>query len=243
MNGYWKNNVEGWDRKGSKRKKQNRNHFLKDNGRTILKTYDSYRGVNKVDENKFKYETTLVSTYEGSRYGSNTPLEKTAGVYKVRVYYPNENFNAKTYSWISADNKVSVKAYKKGVNSYNEQWYEAETHLPIREFLGLTYQQWWKAEIFEVRKLGEIELDWSAEVKRRETVHIDEEGEGSIFIYGKLVPDWKRWTFYNNGRRRKYAAKYANRTTRAKIKAWIDVADWDASPKNHALEKSIAWEL
>jgi len=35
MKGAWKNDIGGWNHKDTKRKKQNHNHRLKDNGRLI----------------------------------------------------------------------------------------------------------------------------------------------------------------------------------------------------------------
>lgn len=43
MNGLWKETVGGWNHKDSKRKRQTRKHLLRDKGRALLNTYDSYR--------------------------------------------------------------------------------------------------------------------------------------------------------------------------------------------------------
>lgn len=241
MQGYWKNNVQGWDRKGNKRKKQNRNTFLKDKGRALLKTY-SYK-ERKVNEEKYRNETVMVYTYTGSRYGGDRPLPKTAGVYKVRVYFPKEGVDTYRWNWYETEDTevVSIKAYKKGITAYNEHWYEAETHKPIREFLELTYRQYWKIEVFEVHKLGEIELDWTKELERRNKVHTSEIEEGTDYIYGKPVPAWQKWTWYNDGKRRKVCQGLANSADRAAVRTYIENEDWDAEIRTHACSKSIGW--
>ena len=66
---------------------------------------------------------------------------------------------------------------------------------------------------------------------------------GEIYIYGKFIPHWKRMTFYNDGKRRKIAQKRASSMDRQNIRKWISDEDWAAEVKNHALSKSILWEI
>jgi len=61
MKGLWKENLGGWNAKDTKRKKQSRNHTLKDNGTYIIRTFDGYRDKNrKVNSDIFRYETETV---------------------------------------------------------------------------------------------------------------------------------------------------------------------------------------
>jgi len=65
----------------------------------------------------------------------------------------------------------------------------------------------------------------------------------TTFIFGKPLPNWKKWTLYNDGRRRKFAQKQAHSKDRAKLREWISKGDWDSEIKTHALSKSILWEV
>ena len=57
MYGLWKETVGGWNHKDSKRKRQCRKHTLRDKGRALLKTYDSFRsGIRKENVDIFREE-------------------------------------------------------------------------------------------------------------------------------------------------------------------------------------------
>ena len=80
-------------------------------------------------------------------------------------------------------------------------------------------------------------------IERKNKVTVEDLQKESAFIYGKPLESWKRMTFFNDGKRRKYTQNRANRIDRRNIKAWINKHDISKHLKTHALSKSIAWEI
>ena len=98
--------------------------------------------------------------------------------------------------------------------------------------------------------IDKLEFIYSTELIFDEEIKIKEPsyywGAGSItttFLFDKPLPYWKQRTFYNDGKRRKYAQKYASSMDRANLKEWVRKEDWDSEIKTHALSKSILWEI
>lgn len=63
----------------------------------------------------------------------------------------------------------------------------------------------------------------------------------TTFLYGKPIRN--KLKYWDDGKRRKYAQKYANSRDRQRVRTWVGKRDWDAEVKTHALSKSILWEI
>ena len=116
---------------------------------------------------------------------------------------------------------------------YNGRWFD---HVTYQEFDNQ----------YTIVRLGyvdkeEFELDIPKKISSRG--YYRSHSETITFIFGKPVPNWKRWTFYDDGKRRKIAQKMASSSDRAKLREWIANSNWDAEIGTHALSKSVLWEI
>jgi hypothetical protein len=135
--------------------------------------------------------------------------------------------------------------YDENENSYwRKTMYDVKTRLPLEKSLNLDKTQSRSLKLISQSKLSfEVKLDWDKVKKYRETELISEfyTYDNNEYLYGKLLPDWKRNTLYNDGKRRKLGQKIANGSDRAIIRDWISKGDWDKVIPTHSYSKSIAW--
>lgn len=255
MNGSWKETVGGWNHKDSKRKRQTRKHTLRDKGKALLKTYDSFRnGSKKEDENIFReegaVEVIITLNAKSPVYESN--------VKKYQVQYPEVDKNDKRlihiieYSCSLSDGTIKHYKYEKelkcytsftGYYDYSNNCYKDEySSEKIKCLENLTNTQKRYLKIEEVYSTSRfVKLDVSKYVHSKTYSSKDYHGTYREFIYNKPLYRYIRWSFYCDSSRRKWAQNYANRTTRHNVKQWIRNGDFDKEIKSHPYEKSIAW--
>lgn len=255
MNGLWKETVGGWNHKDSKRKRQTRKHTLRDKGRAILNTYDSFRhGSKKENANIFREEgiVEVVSVYE-----NKSPIYEST-VKKYSVSYPEVDKNDKKlidtieYTSILCDGSIKHYSYQKernvhtaftGYYDFSEYCYKDEysaKKISCLENLTKTQKRYLKIEeIYSTARF--VKLDISS--YKKSEVHVSDRSFYNIkeFLYNKPLYKHIRWSFYNDGARRKWGQKYANRMSRNKCKQWIRNGNFDKEIKSHPYEKSIAW--
>ena len=255
MNGLWKETVGGWNHKDSKRKRQTRKHTLRDKGRALLHTYDSFRrGSKKEDDNIFR-EEGIVEVVDIIK--SKSPVYES-NVKKYQVQYPevdkNDNrlVNIIEYTSTLADGSIKRYKYEKelkiytsftGYYDYSNNCYKDEfTYEKIKRLENLTKTQKRYLKIEEVHSTSRfVKLDISKHQSTKTRLSKQSFGRTREFIYNKPLYGYVRWSFYNDGARRKYGQKLANRMTRNNTKQWIRNGDLDKEIKSHPYEKSIAW--
>ena len=207
MQGKWKNNVGGWNHKDSKRKKQTRNHLLKDRGLYLSR---------KEPEEVVRFESDVEIVQD-----TITKHGESKTIYKIRIDKYGEEYSERV-------------AWYYGHIKYNPEWYDAYTGKRIYTWvhqgisiIGVAWQEYTHFKEPRVHGLGYRGVYTKT----------------LMFIYNKPVQDWKRWTFYGDGKRRKYAQNQANSMDRQKLRTWINKKDWDSEMKTHVLSKSVAWEV
>ena len=255
MNGLWKETVGGWNRKDSKRKRQTRKHTLRDKGRALLKTYDSFRsGSRKENADIFREECAVevvtVRENKSSIYESN--------VKKYSVCYPEVDSNDERlvdlieYTSTLCDGSIKHYKYERerkvhtsfvGYYDYNDCSYKDEysgNKISCLGDLSKTQNRYLKIEeIFSTARF--VKLDVSSCKKYEESIYDESFYNTREFLYNKPLYKHIRWSFYNDGARRKYGQKLANRMSRNKCKQWIRNGRFDKEIKSHPYEKSIAW--
>jgi len=232
MNGLWKETVSGWDRKGNKRRKQTRNNTIRDKARQIIHIYSEENDVNdkysrKSDKAVLTNSAITVHKFTGSSYMSSTRTKypEYVQMWKIRYHYGS-----------LGESKVCEAFLNNG------KWLLRDKHT-----LSYSFEvSWFKQREEFVERICPLDMfkpDWTKEraYKNRKSENINV--YGTTYLYSKPLPDWKRSTFYDDGKRRKYAQKYANSMDRQKIREWIGHKDWDKEVKTHALSKSILWEI
>jgi hypothetical protein len=260
MNGLWKENVGGWNHKDTRRKKQTRNNIFRDKGRALLKVYDAKTKMvtEKCDHNIYRRENEQVIVYKPR---AMKPLVQVTNAYKALIEYISgykevfyemkhtigEEVIVRTYSRMDSITKMKYVTIYYDENEkfyWRKTMYDVKTRLPLEKVLKLDRTQSRSLKMISQNKLSlEVKLDWEKEKKYRETEHISEFYTYDIkeYLYGKLLPDWKRYTLYNDGKRRKIGQEIANGTDRAIIRDWISKGDWDKVISTHAYSKSISW--
>jgi hypothetical protein len=224
MNGLWKENLSGYDRKGNKRKKHTRKHTLKDKVKPLIKKFyykDIDNDVIHNDANRFEYVKPK-KTFKQSGW---------VETWRVRV--------ERIISWRkpSYDSVYLIRNWSENIRTaYNVNgiWYDEYSHEKI------------DGDIVPLHFLFKEEVEYDEPIEIKKSYGWKPSFENEIFIYGKpLCEDWHNQYGFWSTRRRKYAQTYANRKTRAKAKNWLNKKDWNQETeiKNHSLEKSIAWEI
>ena len=228
MNGLWKENLSGWNNKDQKRKSQTRKDTLRDKGRFILKTHN-WTNSPKKDKNIFRTETEEILLYKSkTRF-----VGKYGDVVKADISIPLfEDGNAVKSDW------GGDKTYSKTLYVYrdhnNSVWREEESQKTIREFLDLNYYQSRRFEVYQQHKTNRsVELDWQTIVDSNNKIRTEEFSHYNEhdFIYNKPLPSWKRWTFYNNGKRSTVGQMISTRKERTLLKQYISNGDWDKDVK------------
>lgn len=255
MNGLWKETVSGWNHKDSKRKRQTRKHTLRDKGRALLNTYDSFRrGSRKENADIFREEgvVEVVTVYE-----NKSPVYES-NVKKYSVCYPEVDSADKRlvdlieYTRTLCDGSIKHYKYERerkvhtaftGYYDSNDCTYKYEysaAKILCLENLSKTQKRYLKIEEC-YRTARFVKLDVSS-YKKSETRTSDKSFYNTReFLYNKPLYKHVRWSFYNDGARRKWGQKCANRMSRNKCKQWIRNGDFDKEIKSHPYEKSIAW--
>lgn len=255
MTGLWKETVGGWNHKDSKRKRQTRKHTLRDKGRALLKTYDSFRsGSRKEDTDIFREEgvVEVVTVRE-----NKSPIYES-NVKKYRVCYPEVNEADKRlvdlieYTSVLCDGSINHYKYEKerkvyasftGYYDFSEQCYKDEytgNKVSCLENLSNTQKGYLNVEeIYSTSRV--VKLDISSYKKYEESVYDRSFYNTREFLYNKPLYNYVRRSFYNDGARRKFGQKLANRMSRNKCKQWIRNGDFDKEIESHPYEKSIAW--
>ena len=262
MNGLWKENVSGWNHKDSKRRKQTRNNTIRDKGRMLLRVY-SYackRRKLKHDTDVYRRESERVLV---SQPLANKPLVKTTFAQKAAIDFVS-GYKPETYELKHLmDGEIVVKEYIRMIpniktismliyfdenetsydrNKYNA--YDVKTRIPVWKILKLKnpHSRDFTIAYTEKTKI-EVKLDWEKVKERYDTLRIESFNDCYCkeYLFRKPLPDWKRYTLYNDGKRRKIGQSIANRTDRVIIRDWISKGDWDSVASTHRLTKSIAW--
>jgi len=219
MKGLWKENISGWNSKNTKRKKQTRKHTLKDNGRIINNLF-----------NKKSLKTKKIFRIEN----------KVENIMTYGEYYP------KQYKEIKSVKTYYINWYGKEYEAYKfkDIWYDINTNKEIKPFKISQWDEYMKQPII-VKYIDTYDFDDEIGRNKANKKHdfICGNYNQKEFIYDKILPSWKKMTFYNNGKRRKFAQKKANRRDRQYIKKWINNSDFDAEIKTHDLSKSILYEI
>jgi len=267
MKGEWKNNVSGWNHKDIKRKKQTHKNRLRDNGRVIYNKFNHYKSEKRVEANPevFRVETETVLVKKGT-YNLDRPIVTKVKVFKVFVTWNQINdegnfilnrrekcthFWSKGTYWKDYYNtncrELNIYSDDNYSNGYSDNYYVEGTSKTIGEFLNLSKTQTRSIEVSGKRntqreQIIPEEMINKAIERKNKIIIIDNDSDGD-FMYGKPLPSWRWYRFYDDGKRRKYAQKLANRMDRRNIKAWINKKDISIPLKTHHLSKSIAWEI
>ena len=240
MQGLWKEELGGWNHKGSRRKKASRKDTLRDKRLAILQDF-YHDGRNAKHITRIENEQTI--TWIGNRWGPVYPLPKYADICKIGFIIPlkGDEYNEWKGSY------VHIKAYHKG-GPYNGMWYEADTDKTIRDFFNLSFQQSLlirDRNIYIESTHGKKLLDWSEEIKKRVKVHVKDFTHGTQreFVYDKPIQRYLKWSMYTESPRRTFAHKHVNGQTRRTVRDWIAKGDWDAERVIPHYEKSYAWMI
>ena len=267
MKGNWKNNIGGWNTKDTRRKKQTHNNRLRDDGKYVIKTFDTYKEANKkINKNVFRHDTETILITKGS-YRVNKPIVNVTNVFEIYISWNKINDDGdyildyiedvkRTYSngifkrniYLKEGRYIKVYPDPNSNNiNINNIYYVEGTTINLLDYLGLTHKQkrsvsiGYKKDTRKTILLPEELLNKA--IERKNKINITDFNLEKDFIYNKPLPRWKRRTFYNDGKRRKIAQNRANRMDRRNIKHWINKGDFDSEVKTHALSKSIAWEI
>lgn len=230
MQGLWKEDISGWDRKGNKRKKTTRNHNIKDRALSIMKNFEENEDLTTNCRKRYKPEiltssTIVEHTYTGSFYNTKTSYPEYVQIWKIRYFYGKEN------------ESVVCEAFLDG-----REW-KMRDKQTVRNAHSISFKDDYDSFVEKIRPIEIFKPDWSKERTYNKKVTVSLSSDGTTMLWGKPLLDWKRWTLFNDGKRRKYAQQTAHRADRAITRAWITKGKWDTEMKTHALSKSILWEI
>jgi len=219
MQGIWKENISGYNKKGFKRKKFSRKHTLKDKAKWHITNCDARKG--KAISNRTKWE----NKYEFIGQKVKTEREIFVDVYKIKVLGSIEGVDC---SFIEKETKKTRIAF-----SYRDHWYDFYTKELINKCVK------------ELVKIETMYINWDQNKDKYRNLRFFSYGnKDRLFLYGKpLVVDYYNTYGFYSTKDRIYAQTRANRMDRRRIKIWIDNRDYDKEVKTHALSKTIAWEI
>ena len=228
MQGVWKENVSGYDRKGNKRKKQNRKHLLKDKAKWHIK----HTIYNKQIASKKSNRTYIEGDIDFTPPMVKNNRELYVDVWVVDIDNYNYSKSLGEYCFIIPDGHF--EGNNRTAFEYNNSWYDIYTKKII------------KGIIKPLTKIDTIYLDWDENKPKIVEYHgyCGAATKETIFLYGKPLPVkfWNIFGFYAT-KDRKYAQKKVNHIDRQNLRTYIAKGDWDVEIKTHALSKSIAWEI
>jgi len=228
MNGTWKENISGYDRKGNKRRKQSRKHTLKDKAKWHIK----HTIYSKQTNNKLSNKTYIEGNVEFIPAMVKNHKELYVDVWTVDVDNYDYSKTLDEYCFLppagyfEGNNKIAFE--------YNNAWYDIYTHTYI------------KGIIKPLNKIDTIYLNWDENkpkiVEYKGYCGVDT--KETIYLYNKplSVKFWNIYGFYST-KARKYAQKKVNHIDRQNVRTYISESNWDKEIKTHALSKSIAWEI
>ena len=231
MQGTWKENLSGYDRKGNLRRRHTRKHTLKDKAKALYKRSDDIPDDIVVDYSD-KYENIVDTVMKNG---------ELTNIYRIRVeriygYYtsPYANILSPLYSY-------SVKTGYL-FDNYWRDWIDDSIICPIKRGTALAKIDQKFIEYTESRSSQQQLFSFS---KFRGPLFCRGTSR-DLYIYGKPMLE-KFFSLYWRGshpRRKKFLKRFIHKIVRHRAKEWIKKDEFDRSfPKNHALEKSIAWEL
>lgn len=249
MKGLWKENVGGWNQKDSRRKKQVRNHSIRDNGKALIKKYDYNADVSNPDV--FRIETETVLVYKGSRHRSDEIAYK-AETFRCLISFPKVDNDGECIvsKYGGLEREYREATVYKDVNRFYYSYYNGdENHLVTKsgetvvKHFKLTKKQARRVEIHDVKPTNRfVTLDSAAvAIARKNEAHVSDCDSDGDFLYGKPLPGWKRSTLWSDGKVRKVCQNMAHRTDRALVREYLTNEDWDTDVKTHACSKTIGW--
>jgi len=229
MQGIWKENLGGWNAKGNKRRKQTRNHTIKDKAIGIIKNYSEEHSDTESYKSDKNILTNSTITIHNTYWKRETKiLPAIVKVFKIRLYYDD------------IDGTPIKKVFR--AFEVNGLWL-TEDCISIFKSLGLSWKQKHHAFVEKVKLIGEVRPDWTQIKESNISFNTSYYPEGTTYLYNKPLYDWKRWRLYNHGKRRKYALNKANSADRMALRTFICNKNWDTEIRTHALSKSILWEV
>jgi len=222
MNGIWKENLSGYDRKGQKRKRTTRKNIIRDKAKALIKHFDYLNVENYIDTDNYRNESLSIAVFKP------IPPSKPefADIYSIKLSW--EDFFSNQWSMFE-------EAYFK-----DGLWYDinhSEVFYKHSIYSSLT------SDIEIVKKLKNVQLkynDNNDSLYKKRNIIIS---TGETFIYDKPFASWEKWKLYSDGKRRKIAQKLAHHKDRQYLKQWVKKQDWDSNIKTHPLSKSILWEV
>jgi len=225
MQGTWKENIQGWNTKDSKRKKQSRKHTLKDRAKWHIK------------HTRWNRNQDSAATYVEGSSKKEIYLVENRRQFKVEVW----TIDVDNYDYKKTLKSIRFRRVPEGFFKGNTKiayewrgfWYDYYTAKPYR---GL---------IKKLNKIDEEFVEWDKHIPKYEEVEFELGAEvETIYLYNKPIPvDYYNMFGFYTTRRRKFVQKMVNKMDRARVREWVSRENWDTEIKTHALSKSIAWEI
>jgi len=230
MNGTWKENISGYDRKSNKRKKQTRKHLLKDKAKYHI-THSEYYGR----KNKKLSNNPNVCYIEGAVEHTPSMVKNKKELY-VDVYTIDVDNYDRTECNVTLTDVIRgcFEGNTKIAFNHHGRWYDIYTYEHIR------------GAVKKLTKIDTIYLDWDESLPDmvEDCGYYASATIETIFLYGKPLPvDWHNIFGFWSTKARKYAQKKVNSMDRQRLINYISEGDWDKDVKTHSLSKSIAWEI
>lgn len=226
MHGTWKENIDGYDRKGNRRKRHTSKHTLNDKAMWHIKN-ETYNRKNSIDTGAARVEGGVIVTQDMVKNKKHLYVD----VWTVDV----DNYD-RNECGVSIGDIIDgcFEGNTKTAFNYRGGWYDIYTQEPIQGCVK------------ELNKIDTIYLDWDESLpdiveKRGYYGYSTEE---TIYLYNKPLPvDWHNIFGFWSTKARKYAQKKVNHMDRQRVRDYLAIGDWDEDVKTHSLSKSIAWEI
>jgi hypothetical protein len=239
MRGLWKENLGGWNKKDSKRKKQTRRQTIRDTGRIVLKIFNG-RNATKQDPDIFFVDNDRILVYKKNQKKIITKTD----LYRLTVSYSKSRFNKENslqyivfYGYINPNESIFSKdriiEYTTGLNAKDFIKLKHGIDVFINNFSTDSTNQTVLINIDKYVQLRNLVIE-----DRFHPLYKEE-----LFLYGTKIERYMIDTLYNDGKRRKIAQKIVNSTDRAIIRDWLIKSDWDANIRTHCGSKTIAWMI
>ena len=137
MKGLWKNNLGGYNRKGSKRKKQTLSNHIRENARAVYRIYTTEKEEEphkKFDESIMREETQVMWT---DYFNDRSYLYSFGHEYIYNTMFKREMDN-RISSTFSKTKKEFLRTVSKSTRASVRQWifnanWDAERDIPIYE--------------------------------------------------------------------------------------------------------------
>lgn len=226
MNGTWKENISGYDRKSNFRKKHTRKHTLNDKAKWHIKN-ETYSNSSQKD--------TGVCRIEGEVEITQNMVKNKKQLYVDVWTIDVDNYDrSKCNVFLSDIIQGCFEGNIKTAFNHHGRWYDIYTY----EFIC--------GSVKELNKIDTIYLDWDESLPEmvRERGYCSTSSNEIIYLYGKPLPvDWHNIFGFWSTKGRGYAQKKVNSMDRQRVRNYIARENWDEDVKTHSLSKSIAWEI